>query len=242
MHDQIIDHLHDDRPSLIACGLTCRAWLPSVRCHIFSTVVLTPLKKFVPTLRELHATIAHIVTRLVVQLKSMESWKFKDAEVLDLAFILSCLPSITSLRLHGILPSEDNLHFIFTHLSDVTDLELVEMAFETMKECTELVYAFPKLRTLSMVDFCCLKSIGPESLQLFQQGPAFRVRAISLGLQSGSGEVLDWLFARDPPPTVDTLLCYTDVADAGVRAQRLMAAIGQHVTTLDITLINGGLK
>ncbi|KAF8489848.1 hypothetical protein JB92DRAFT_3246767, partial [Gautieria morchelliformis] len=32
--DQVIDHLHDDSPSLRACCITCRAWVPSARFHI----------------------------------------------------------------------------------------------------------------------------------------------------------------------------------------------------------------
>ncbi|KAF8478336.1 hypothetical protein JB92DRAFT_3280461 [Gautieria morchelliformis] len=39
MIDQVIDHLHDDPPSLRACCLTCRAWAPSARFHIFHDIV-----------------------------------------------------------------------------------------------------------------------------------------------------------------------------------------------------------
>ena len=36
----IIDHLHDDRLSLAACGLSCRQWLPSTRFHLFRELKL----------------------------------------------------------------------------------------------------------------------------------------------------------------------------------------------------------
>ena len=38
--DTIIDHLHDDPPSLLACGLATKKWLPSSRYHLFSRVAL----------------------------------------------------------------------------------------------------------------------------------------------------------------------------------------------------------
>ncbi|KAF7305347.1 APH domain-containing protein [Mycena chlorophos] len=37
-HDLIIDHLHDDVPTLRQCSLVCKAWLPAARLHIFSIV------------------------------------------------------------------------------------------------------------------------------------------------------------------------------------------------------------
>ncbi|KZT11563.1 uncharacterized protein LAESUDRAFT_276807 [Laetiporus sulphureus 93-53] len=37
--DSVIDHLRDDYPSLFACALACRAWLPRARFHIFRRVV-----------------------------------------------------------------------------------------------------------------------------------------------------------------------------------------------------------
>lgn len=42
LRDLIIDHLHTDRAALKACGLTCHAWLPRARYHLFHTVMLVP--------------------------------------------------------------------------------------------------------------------------------------------------------------------------------------------------------
>ncbi|TCD63536.1 hypothetical protein EIP91_005306 [Steccherinum ochraceum] len=36
--DQTIDHLWDDDKTLQACSLTCRAWVPSSRLHLFRTI------------------------------------------------------------------------------------------------------------------------------------------------------------------------------------------------------------
>ena len=56
--DNILDYLHDDRPTLRTCCLVSRSWLPSCRYHLFSEVVVRsaehPLSlanflEFVPT-------------------------------------------------------------------------------------------------------------------------------------------------------------------------------------------------
>jgi hypothetical protein len=121
---------------------------------------------------------------------------------------------------------------MFSDLQNVDDLELQGVIFQAMQECVELVYAFPKLQTLSMVNTFWEDRISPESLHLFRQGPPFRLR--SIGLDWNLDEALDWFLARDPLPTVETLHYYGTQA----ACQRLIATMGQHVTTLDIDLRN----
>ncbi|KAJ6482286.1 hypothetical protein C8R47DRAFT_1133546 [Mycena vitilis] len=41
MSDMIVDHLHDDVPTLRQCSLVCKEWLPAARFHIFSVVNLS---------------------------------------------------------------------------------------------------------------------------------------------------------------------------------------------------------
>ncbi|RDB27750.1 hypothetical protein Hypma_003197 [Hypsizygus marmoreus] len=42
--DNVIDHFHDDTPTLRLCSVVCRAWLPSCRAHLFHRVSLQPPK------------------------------------------------------------------------------------------------------------------------------------------------------------------------------------------------------
>ncbi|KAI0747257.1 hypothetical protein C8Q80DRAFT_1072062, partial [Daedaleopsis nitida] len=39
----VIDGLQDDHPSLRSCALTCQAWLPRSRAHLFRTVHILDL-------------------------------------------------------------------------------------------------------------------------------------------------------------------------------------------------------
>lgn len=36
--DRIIDHLHDDKPSLAVCSLACKQWEPACRFHLFHSI------------------------------------------------------------------------------------------------------------------------------------------------------------------------------------------------------------
>ncbi|KAH9935261.1 hypothetical protein B0H21DRAFT_759278 [Amylocystis lapponica] len=42
LRDYIIDQLHADRCALKACSLTCHAWLPRARYHLFQSIALDP--------------------------------------------------------------------------------------------------------------------------------------------------------------------------------------------------------
>ncbi|KAK0475616.1 hypothetical protein EDD18DRAFT_1056690, partial [Armillaria luteobubalina] len=60
LYNLIIDHLHDSKPSLLACSLVCRAWVPECRFHLFYKVILGPdtADPFSQLLESPHATIA----------------------------------------------------------------------------------------------------------------------------------------------------------------------------------------
>ena len=40
--DSVVDHLHDDKPTLKVCTLVCKAWLPSSTIHLFSSFSWPP--------------------------------------------------------------------------------------------------------------------------------------------------------------------------------------------------------
>ncbi|KAJ7698983.1 CNH domain-containing protein [Mycena rosella] len=43
IHELIIDHLRDDRRSLLACNLVCRSWVPRSRCLLLESMVCRPV-------------------------------------------------------------------------------------------------------------------------------------------------------------------------------------------------------
>ena len=94
LQDMVVDYLHDDRASLVSCARVCKAWLPTVRFHLYTEVKLRRPEggrqsRFVETLR------AVPVTRWLC--KSLKfSGRFLDARVA--ADIITLLPYLERLE------------------------------------------------------------------------------------------------------------------------------------------------
>lgn len=66
--DEALVHLWDDPKALKACSLTCRAWVPTTRLHLFRTVLLSSLSctaRFTALLEQ-NPGIAHCVRKLSI--------------------------------------------------------------------------------------------------------------------------------------------------------------------------------
>ncbi|KAH0583500.1 hypothetical protein H2248_009127 [Termitomyces sp. 'cryptogamus'] len=58
LYERIIDHLHNDIMSLLACSLVCRAWVPASRYHLFKHCVVHPLRLTWPGERNVRVNCA----------------------------------------------------------------------------------------------------------------------------------------------------------------------------------------
>ncbi|KAJ6616521.1 hypothetical protein B0H10DRAFT_1398195 [Mycena sp. CBHHK59/15] len=70
LHDQIIDHLHNDKHSLANCSLVCKAWLTSARYHLFQNASTIRIhRKNFPQFYELLATgrLSEYIGRLEIE-------------------------------------------------------------------------------------------------------------------------------------------------------------------------------
>jgi hypothetical protein len=69
INDTIIDFLHNDKPSLCACCLTCKQWVSSSRFHLFSKITVTPARvgSLLLSLESASTDIASMVRKLVVE-------------------------------------------------------------------------------------------------------------------------------------------------------------------------------
>ncbi len=109
--DMVVDHLHDDKPSLSACSLVSRSWLCSARYHMFHSLNirgLSVVEGFERFLRFLDSApdvwmfvkelrlLGHIVS------SSPHATHFCHLTPLALLSILSKLQSLRSLTLEGL--------------------------------------------------------------------------------------------------------------------------------------------
>ncbi|KAK0235000.1 hypothetical protein EDD85DRAFT_63450 [Armillaria nabsnona] len=160
----IIGHLHDSKPSLFACSLVCRAWVPECRFHLFHTVVLyrDTADPFFQLFESPHATIASSHTReLDVAQNTVTRGGNLDGELLDgLAFqgVLSRCPAdvfehVQKLSVTWVgwwTLSEAERLSIGHRFKIATELALWMVYFRTDEEFLALVTSFPALEILSL--------------------------------------------------------------------------------------------
>ena len=101
--DNIIDHLHDDSPSLAKSSLVCHAWLPSCRYHLFHTIFCCPTFQAKDLCHLLDWLLAspdvrpYINTLLFMTPVTHRETPPPEVSVEDMGKALSYLPSLRSL-------------------------------------------------------------------------------------------------------------------------------------------------
>lgn len=209
--DIIIDFLHDDKPSLRTCSLTCKTFLPSTRYHLFSDITFTSenIESFVTLLESPSpSSIAPVVRHII--LGRLFSYQFNRAMDLiqnatRLTFRLRAVKSlrITSLGLTCAHPSIFKAFLsMIANLSGVEELTLRSIQFERFEHVLDVAYAFPRLRWLSLESVYWALPKSAETITRFKDGPPFRLRTLSSILLDDFAE---WMLSRNPVPTVQQL-------------------------------------
>lgn len=102
--DMVIDHLHNDKPSLFACAAVSRRWLPACRFHLFRTITVddvgdqADLKNLLSFLRS-HPQIPPFPRELYVM---GHPGCAPPVPLLSLGALITELPNLHTLKLHSI--------------------------------------------------------------------------------------------------------------------------------------------
>jgi hypothetical protein len=147
----IADHLHDDRASLAACALACRAFVPVSRYHLFSSIRVRS--------RMYHdCTIAfseHATFKIFVQEVTVEHVHTRQ----DLDSIFTALlsfPALSRLSIGYISKHSDHPHYSTdVRLENVTSLSLRTHFFRKWGNIFPILRIFPSIQQLTIdeVDF-----------------------------------------------------------------------------------------
>ncbi|KAK0475794.1 hypothetical protein IW261DRAFT_1492996 [Armillaria novae-zelandiae] len=171
----IIDHLHDSKPSLLACSLVCRAWVSECRLHLFCKVILNSgtAEPFFQLLESPHATIASARTRELYVGHNTARSKFElrvaqltriretiDAKLLEHMGILSRCPADVfghakklSVTWAGWwTPTDPERLSIGQRFKNVRELDLCKVYLQTDEDFQALLASFPALEILSSAD------------------------------------------------------------------------------------------
>ena len=175
IQEQILDYLYDDPVSLGACSLTCSAWLPTTRLHLFRRIKLMrqgDSVRFLCILEpapDVHVggTIGGFVHELHLPIMSLHQGGRKAGLRFDLVCrILSHLPDVTSLVIDGfdwytfldffISPGGEadsrglrSIQCIFRFPS-LRTLVMRRIHLHTPFEITQFISMFPRLSTLEL--------------------------------------------------------------------------------------------
>jgi hypothetical protein len=231
MTEAIIDHLHDDKPSLKACSLVCTAWTHPTRLHLFSRLTLKwPLQSAV------FPFVRHLCIRLNERLSyGAPTWD-------KLIPLLVGFHRIVSLNLPVFWESLDVMNpetwsLLGKNFSGVVSLSLVTVHFSytNVSSLARIICAFPCLRELSIrVD---INSTFPE---LSSAATTFRLSpdldTLELEIENVAA-VLEWLLSLPVRPTLRTVRLY-NLQDADLAIfQKFIRVFGNDLESLSLSTL-----
>lgn len=166
----IIDHLHDDKPTLKICALVCRDWIAPSRFHIFHDIhcYQNGVDTFISlcdspfsTIHRANTCAFRLSTHLFVvgepevqqlqnspALNKLLTWRSSDGQK-TLATLLSQL-RILALDWVGWWTLSHFAKETLAQFESLRELKTWNVVFETQDQFLALLGAFPKLEVLSM--------------------------------------------------------------------------------------------
>jgi hypothetical protein len=191
--DFIIDFLFDDKQSLKACSLTCRAFLSASRLHIFTQMHLQP-ERFSSFMASSPSVVPF------VQSLRFDSTKPKAAMYLSIQD-LNMLPNLKSLTVKG---SAFHPHLppplAESWCTQIACLSMESQGFSDFYQFARFIVLFTSLERLSMKNMLWFGQSIPD---LHQRLPS-TLRTLDLQ-QCSISQLFEWILCHDPIPSLHTL-------------------------------------
>ncbi|KAF8060137.1 hypothetical protein FPV67DRAFT_332967 [Lyophyllum atratum] len=214
--DIIIDYLHCDQLTLMACCLVCKAWLSSGRYHLLYDIRIDHLTAD-RILRAPHLpSVAGFIRRLMI------------CDMYPLPQGIEVFSSITSLYIYGCLPYAQMRVILLSMFPMLTYLELHGLKFKSFGEMIELFCSFPRIQTLTLS--CTWENDKDSSLHAY---PSSMLR--TLNIRAGSHALLPWL-THSMPPHLSTLRIFKLSAKHVLPLQAALKALGGSLHRLELGL------
>lgn len=203
--DMVIDFLHNDRPSLLACSLVCRSWLPESRVHLFHTVHVQTVRSALPS-----ENVSFLIRKL--------AWGPRKEPFLDsarwctgldiLAPRLTCLRSLalTKLIVTPIRRTKQRFAILGAEMPTVERLRIADCDFGSLPSFVAFLQAFPGLAHLELKE---VENWSSEADPAYSSpsakwdGP--RLESLSCALLN-SWPFIDWLLTTNTPRILQKLV------------------------------------
>ena len=241
--DQVIDHLYDDIPSLQACCLTSRGFLPGARFHIFHDVLLSGPDRANAFVKLLEGSphISSFVNFLGI--KGDACHIYSKADYLDtvLPIIAPKLTQLRSLRMdkvtlaHASLGALSALIYQFPALKE---LQISSVTFERFRDFAALIVAHPLLECLDLGHVWWKGSIKSPSHweHVFLSYLDSRSQLRRISLNDTASDVVDWISSHYRVLPVHTVTHGTIATCLFPQMTKFLNAIGSSLEHLTFSI------
>ena len=223
----VIDHLsiYDDKATLHACSLTCKAFLHASRYHLFYHVQLTDRQatRFLDII--LCSTHSSTSPCAYVRKLTISKWGHGDLRWLNeaLPFLAISLLKVTILELYLLQWSQlDDAAktAILSGFEDVKHLTIAFSLFETPEQMNQFIASFP-----SMIDLTCSETCWGEDRALVTPRIPLPRSLTTITLDGSQSEFFDQLISLNPHHGVRALNFYNGTNDTK-RLGNLLQTLG----------------
>lgn len=233
--DHVVDFLHHDLSSLRECSLTCRAFIPTTRVHLFHTISLhTPkLCTAFGRLLDMSPYLGYYVRELSIARLGARTGMEKHSDVADFE-----AGELLSLILHH-LSGVQTLEFYLTDLpqtfrpqchAPLTELSLVACSFSAFDDFVDLFYSFPRLEHLHLDTIRW--NTRPLDLRPHPVSP--KLRRLTVGRDADLCLLVEWLLTGELYHEIDSISVRCTSELEAIAAGVLLEALGPSLQ--DLTL------
>ncbi|KAI0932020.1 hypothetical protein AcW1_000735 [Taiwanofungus camphoratus] len=243
--DYIIDFLHNDRRALAACSLTCRAWLPAARFHLFDSIVLYNARLCTAFNRLLENSPALGLYVRELSIAKLSSSGRLEEDAAELSFVQRLLPSIfrhlVQLKSLGLSLLDVNvtIRSSLAQRLSVTELVLQYCQFPAFADFLLLFYSFPQLQSLTVRGVTWMAGfvgLHPRSTV------APRLRKLVLGRDIDIEALVKWMLVGSHYHDIESIsMCCTSEGDASAVGP-LLEALGPSLKHLELDWYRSTIK
>ncbi|KAF7310282.1 hypothetical protein MIND_00402200 [Mycena indigotica] len=223
-------------PTLRACSLVCRAWLPASRHHLPSKLSLSPLN--------FRLFVRHVETpenTLFAYLRELQvSSPLNPVHLRTLVDLLGRFSVLAVLKL-----TQSPIAFEFPPVQCLTSLELRHVRFDTFDRFTQMLRCLPNLRRLCVAQVVWASNSGEifEALPLpVAEGPPIELELFEFDLwpaDEGFGSqryFLSWLKAESGWPRASKLVVRIQAGTDDL--SNYLERLGAHLIELNVRDVN----
>ncbi|KAI0342868.1 hypothetical protein BDW22DRAFT_1429010 [Trametopsis cervina] len=257
LRDCVIDLLEADHASLKACSLTCHAWLPRTRYHLFRSVQIAPgrrgkafralldgnpaLGKHIQDVEILGSSTDAPIERVVRMewptLRPTQRPLSPPIEEGCASWLQNALPTSTS-----VLQRVSCLKLVAVHIHN----ELADLLFRHFPSIKTIVMS--KCRSATFADFValpCMVFYNVENVQINEihwlrstlpptpQTPRpATLRSLALSPNADDAFLLSWLISQGTHTRLESLSCHSRGQPSAVAIRDLLTAVGSSLQHL----------